>query len=356
MTTDYIPPSPAQLAERNDMTFETDVVNRHYELNVDREARQRQANENLPTFHEESLQDVLMDESSVPFIIPGVLPQGVIGLAGPPEAGKSLLCRDWLDCVANGVPWRGYTPAEVRQCTYVVGEGRSGLKRRFSGVEATNIRVATPVNLTSNTEVDRFLELKKAQEEEDGPHGLIIFDMIYQMGVENEDKSSDVMPAVRNAIRIADELKCCVIVLGHPGHNGDRRFRGSSSFRGLFNAEFHMADSKFTCEKMKDHDDVFVNKDHLGGTYTIIPRNNNAYLSFSTGDMLGSEAEKQKNRELRIRRHFLNHPDLLDSKPNISAIYRELKDDLGLKDNAGRGLIKDVYDKIQEERKNQIII
>ena len=32
--------------------------------------------------------------------------------------------------------------------------------------------------------------------------------------------------------RLALLTGCCVLVTGHPGHNGERRFRGSSMWRG----------------------------------------------------------------------------------------------------------------------------
>lgn len=215
--------------------------------------------ETLPPFENVSLEE-LFNEDPVAWVLPGVLPVGVVGLAGPPEAGKSLLIRDWLDAVANGTRWRQWRNPTPRPVTYVIGEGRGGIPTRFRDVEPANINVCSPVALPVEAEVDRFIDTQR-----DTAPGLIVFDMIYHMGVLDEDKSNAMLPLLAAARRISDELACCVLLVGHPGHNAERRFRGTSALRGYFDAEFHMSAEEFTCEKMKDGS----TKRALRGMYTI---------------------------------------------------------------------------------------
>ena len=48
------------------------------------------------------------------FMVKKVLGVDFNGLAGPSEAGKSLLARDWGLHIAAGVPWRGYPVSTSR--------------------------------------------------------------------------------------------------------------------------------------------------------------------------------------------------------------------------------------------------
>lgn len=106
-----------------------------------------------------------------------------------------------------------------------------------------------PVNLLSPASVDRLISQHQALGR---ATGLIIFDMIYQMGVADDNNSKDGIPLMAALKRISRELRCAVMPVGHPGHNSTlRRFRGTSDFRGEFDAEFHMARDMLTCEKQK---------------------------------------------------------------------------------------------------------
>lgn len=169
---------------------------------------------------------------------------GFYGLAGPPEAGKSLMLRNWLCTLASG---------GIR-CLYAASEGQFDLIDRFS---AHSMYAAARANLWF---YDGPLSLASAEDvawlagKLDGQYGLAVFDMIYGFGLPDDDGTKGVAPVINGCKRLAEKTGACVLVTGHPGHNGERRFRGSSMWRGSFDGEFHMAGGDFTCEKHKYSD------------------------------------------------------------------------------------------------------
>lgn len=312
------------------VALEREVTQRYMFKVIDALADQRIIDENLPPFEDMTLLEV-MNEPPGPQVLPGVLPVGVVGLAGPAEAGKSLIVRDWINAVVNRVVWRGYQAAVARSATYVVGEGRSGIPLRFRGVAPDRVSVCTPVNLTSKTEIDRFL-LSRPEDT-----GLVVFDMLYHMGISEENKAADVFPLLHAAQRISDELEACVILVGHPGHNEERRFRGTSAMRGFFSAEFHAAEGLFTCEKMKDGD----TKAALRGQYTIeYPRINWATTMEQIAEAAGIEVARRE----RVRLTIELHPDAGDRE-----ISRMLDGELGVGLESWRRIVRSVRAELRGE-------
>jgi AAA domain-containing protein len=195
----------------------------------------------------------LLAQPKPPWIIEGKLTAGVYGLAGPPEAGKSLLCRDWLCEVAAG----------GRYVLYAISEGQHDLADRFAAHPL--IGAAGPylsfldagLSLASPADVAWLTEQYK-------PWGvaLIVFDMIYGFGLPDDTGTGDIAPVLGGCKKLATELGCAVLVTGHPGHSTGRRFRGSSMWRGAFDGEFHMADGSFSCEKHKYTDKTKIHFDY----------------------------------------------------------------------------------------------
>jgi hypothetical protein len=291
-----VTPVPETFADVPEISIQQAAVRNYINLKGRMMAEAQIVSETLPPFENVTLAE-LFNEEPVSWVLPGVLPVGVVGLAGPPEAGKSLLIRDWLDAVANGTTWRQWRTTTPRPVTYVIGEGRGGIPTRFRGVRPDNITVCSPVALPVEAEVDRFIESQR-----DSNPGLIVFDMIYHMGVLDEDKSTAMLPLLAAARRISDELGCCVLLVGHPGHNAERRFRGTSALRGYFDAEFHMSADEFTCEKMKDGS----TKRALRGMYAVeYPRVH--WLAIE--ELLGNAATAQIGRLEVIMAYLERNPE-----------------------------------------------
>ena len=171
-----------------------------------------------------------------------MLTQGFHGLAGPPEAGKSLLARNWCCEIA----------AAGRGVLYALSEGQFDLADRFGAHPL--IADAGPrlwfldayVNLASPSDVAWLCETYAAR-----APALVVFDMIYGFGLPDDNGVQGVAPVIGGCKRIAAELGCAVLAVGHPNLTGDRRFRGSSMWRGSFDSEWHMGDGQVSCEKHK---------------------------------------------------------------------------------------------------------
>ena len=233
----------------------------------------------------ERLADVIAEQPPQ-WVINNLLTAGLYGLAGPQEAGKSLLVRDWLNAVANGTTWQGYRVARPRSVSYVISEGHFDLDQRFAGIQMDNIWIfRQPVMLSNETAVDYFLR------QHDGTDtGLVVFDIIYHMGVIDDNTMKDVKPVLAAGRRIAQALDCTVLVVGHPGHNTGRRFRGSSIWRNWFDGEFHMADGQITCEKHK-----YARKEAMEWEYDIGDWPDLSYLGMHA--VLARESRNARIRE-----------------------------------------------------------
>ena len=176
------------------------------------------------------------------WVLPGRLTTGWHGLAGPPEAGKSLHARDLLCEVA----------ASGRNVLYVISEGQFDLEDRFRA--HPQIEAASPylffldggLNLASASDQKWLCETYRARSP-----ALIVLDMIYGFGLPDDNGMQGVAPVINGGKKVAAELSCAVIAVGHPGLSGERRFRGSSMWRGSFDSEWHMADGTLSCEKHK---------------------------------------------------------------------------------------------------------
>jgi hypothetical protein len=101
-----------------------------------------------------------------------------------------------------------------------------------------------PVSLMSAADVGGLLD-----EYSDERPGLAVFDVIYAMGMADDNGIKDVAPVITSLKRISAEWGCATLALGHPGHNGERRFRGSSMWRQLAANEWNLADGELSCEK-----------------------------------------------------------------------------------------------------------
>lgn len=229
-------------------------------------------------------------------IISGALAAEVNLLGGPSEAGKSLLARDWALTVAAGGIWRGHGVPEPRNCLYIASEGLHDVAERWRGQplwESAKERVFVldePVSLLSADDVSWLLTEYSGEKP-----GLVIYDVIYAMGLADDNGTKDVAPAIAAMKRISAEWGAATLAIGHPGHNGERRFRGSSMWRQLAATEWHMADGSLTCEKSK-----IADKRRLGAPY-VADYPHLRYLT--TPEALGREAARQQMMDADMAAH-----------------------------------------------------
>lgn len=187
-----------------------------------------------------------------PSVVDQILAAEVNLLGGPSAAGKSLLARDLSLHVAAGEAWRGFQVPEARNVLYVASEGLHDVLERWSSQALwararDNVYIMDePINLMVESEL-RWLLDEYAEERP----GLVVFDLIYAMGMAEDNGVKDVLPIVNTLKRLSAAWGCATLAVGHNGHNGERRFRGSSMWRQLAATEWHMADGSLTCEKSK---------------------------------------------------------------------------------------------------------
>ena len=238
---------PADVGSRIDQRVE--------ELRIEREARRRLDEEEQAAARGPRPKRSARQFAAVPKpaqVIGSVLAAEVNLLGGPSAAGKSLLARDWALSVAAGQPWQGHPVPEPRNVLYVASEGTHDFADRWEPEPlwedaADRIFVLDePVSLVSAADTDWLIN-----DYADDRPGLVIFDVIYGMGLPDDNGTKDVVPLINNMKRISAAMGAATLALGHPGHNGDRRFRGSSAWRQLAAVEWHLADARLTCEKSK---------------------------------------------------------------------------------------------------------
>lgn len=232
----------------------------------------------------------LEPDEPIEYAVDGFIERGATaGIVAPPESGKSLIALNIAACVATGKPFHG---REVEQglVVYLLGEGRSGMKRRLQALEnhyKLGIKRGTPLFFSRTSapildpkECARITAKIQLCEEIYGDGlQLLIIDTLSRFIAPGKDSASEDMSAYFNAV---DQLRgyAAAITLHHPGHMEKQRGRGSSVWAGALDAEFNISkagDQKsgeiitLTCSKMKDGEkpDPFSYRIKTGPSSTI---------------------------------------------------------------------------------------
>jgi hypothetical protein len=167
------------------------------------------------------------------------------------------MVRDWLCSLA----------AAGTNVLYCPTEGEFDMKERFAAHQSYDaarkhlavLPEGSALSLASRADVDWL-----AGQCAGAGVRLIVLDMIYGFGITDDNTVAGIAPVIAGCKRLAGGLGACVLALGHPNLTGERRFRGSSMWRGAFDGEFHMADGRLSCEKHK-----YADKKKLGWPYAV---------------------------------------------------------------------------------------
>jgi hypothetical protein len=299
---------------------------RHFQNKADRISRRLLDEEEAEANRAPRVRRTAREFAKVPppeIVMAEVLAAEVNLLGGPSAAGKSLLARDWALHVAAGIAWRGHRVPGARGVLWVASEGTHDFADRWQTrplweQAADRIFVLDePVNLLSETDVTDLLA-EYAQDD----IGLVVFDVIYGMGMADDNGVKEVTPVIHTLKRISREWGAATLALGHNGHNGERRFRGSSMWRQLAAVEHHMNDLRFSCEKSKIGDHR-----RLGAAYALeYP----AVAWRAPMEAVKDEASRRRRIEEDIKRN-----------PTLSDIERarQLAPDFGQKEDTVRKTI-----------------
>lgn len=178
-----------------------------------------------------------------PSIIEGVLAAEFNYLCGPDASGKSLLARDWALHVATRTPWRGHMVPRPRNVLWIASEGTHDTGYRWMTQPLWEdakqyVRFqSTPVNLTSPRHVDRLLKTYESFRP-----GLVVFDVVYGMGMRDDNGMEDALPVITSMKRVSKTWEAATLALLHPPHEGKklRRPRGASAWKQLTYAGMFM--------------------------------------------------------------------------------------------------------------------
>lgn len=176
----------------------------------------------------------------------------LIGIFGPPKAGKSFVTIDMAACVATGTDWH---EKKTKQglVLYLAGEGHRGLSRRLLAWEQVNNKplknsklhysergVQILDNLDAEMMRNEALALQDTYKER--PTLIVIDTLARNFGPGNENSTEDMNRFVSNCDRfIREEFRCCVMLVHHTGHNEGGRGRGSSVLPAALDAEYKVS-------------------------------------------------------------------------------------------------------------------
>jgi len=195
-----------------------------------------------------------IDNATPPkWVIKGVAEEdSLIGMFGPPKAGKSFVTIDMAACVATGIDWH---EKKTKQglCLYLAGEGHRGLSRRLLGWEQINDKplkdsklhysergVQILDNLDAEMMRNEALVLQDTYKER--PTLIVIDTLARNFGPGNENSTEDMNRFVANVDRyIREEFRCAVMLVHHTGHLEGSRGRGSSVLPAALDAEYKVS-------------------------------------------------------------------------------------------------------------------
>lgn len=216
--------------------FESDVQDRLYKLEVDREARkrERQKYQGRPELWDwADLENVVLDWTIQDIYYKGSLN----GLVGRSQIGKTFITVAMCGAVATGSDFFGLKAQEGR-VLYVAGEGKSGITKRFKDwcdknnqdwdTVKQNIDIVTSVDTLNEGHIEDLQELNAKR-----AYSLVVFDTLSSTSsIENENDSADMWEVMRNGKTIAPDA--ATVFVHHPSeatkalHNP--KPRGASAF------------------------------------------------------------------------------------------------------------------------------
>lgn len=179
------------------------------------------------------------------YLIKGLLPS--VGLAvvwGPPKCGKSFWTFDALMRVALGWTYRDHrvTPGPVVYCAL---EGQTGFRKRIEAFRQEMLADAadasppfflmtSPLSLIADHA--QLVAAIRAQLGEGGKPAAVCMDTLNRSLVGSEFSDEAMSAYIRAADAIREAFDCCVVVVHHCGHNGERP-RGHSSLMGAVDVQ-----------------------------------------------------------------------------------------------------------------------
>ena len=151
------------------------------------------------------------------FVIPKVLPEGLVLLGGRPKLGKSWLVLDWALAVALGRPALGSIPCEQGEVLLLALEDNlARLKDRFVMLDAEptsalDVRVDWMDGAQAVADIERYLDQRKGVR-------MVVVDTLLRIrsqGVTNKDAYQADAQALEPLQRLAGERRIAIVAVTH---------------------------------------------------------------------------------------------------------------------------------------------
>ena len=177
-----------------------------------------------------------------PELIQGVLRVGhKMILSGPSKAGKSFLLMELAICIAEGIPWLGYSclkgrvlyvnlEIEQKSCEHRLDEiyRNMGLQERSRNLDVWNLRgVACPMDELT----PKLIRRAKSKH-----YIAVIIDPLYKVITGDENSAEEMAKFFNLFDRVAHQLSCSVIYCHHhsKGNQGWKNAMDRASGSGVF--------------------------------------------------------------------------------------------------------------------------
>ena len=199
------------------------------------------------------------------WLVQDILPAGgLVGLYGPPGAGKSFIAIDLALAVASGKLWHGHS-VEQGFALYVSGEGGTGIGKRVQAWLSSNQASTNDVNIAwltesmpiSSTSEDMDVLFGRLNDEIEQSPSLVVIDTLARCFDGDENLQEDMGRFIAGVDRLRREFRATVIVVHHTRLDAERE-RGSTAFRGAADTMLSVARKvqhgsiELVCNKQKD--------------------------------------------------------------------------------------------------------
>lgn len=207
-----------------------------------------------------------------PELVEDLLPQiGLATIYGPSTVGKSFVALDWVATIGTGRSLFGRDTESVG-IIYLAFEGFHGIKKRIHGIKQEKGLRAVALELvdapwTLTEEVDwagmrAHITASNERLEETGfPLGVIVVDTLTAAYAGTDANSqAEVTKAMKHLKRLAMDLKCLVLVIGHTGKDTARGMVGSFAYKSESDTFIELQVEKDELDNTVRRRSVFVEK------------------------------------------------------------------------------------------------
>ena len=178
------------------------------------------------------------DITPVKWIIPKLLPAGLLILAAPPKTGKSFLALDLALAVASGDRFLGHYKVKQRNALYISYEdSEARIQDRLLTITDAlqidppeNLFISTGLPRIANQNIGEFVEIIHQKQAE-----LIIVDT-YAAGVKRNERSQNIYFDDYNSISLlrdfAKKLNVCLFIIHHTSK--EKKGKGLTKVSGSY--------------------------------------------------------------------------------------------------------------------------